>query len=454
MKKIENFLFKKIELWILILVIIFFIIFSLFIGILVRQGLEGRTKFGSFSIESLTTPIIKIVRIPERIIGKVLKPNDNRIGDPWDTKRNFLKNKGFSGQNPKNYFLLLSRYDIESEQSIVELVDLKKFKIIHKWVPDINKFNDLIDKKNDQFRYQKRDQNKKRFVIYHPYLTEKGGLIFSDKSQLINIDICSNLVWQNQEHIFHHSKEPDIYNKLWIPADLFKSDIKNYEKAPSHNAIVQVDSDGKIIFLKSLFELFIENNLEYYIHGLGFSKSNLFHLNDIEPAKINSDFWNVGDVFLSLRNLSLVILYRPSENKILNIIHGPFYNQHDVDILNENEISIFNNNKKSYGVLNTEIIKYNFKTKKFSKYFEKSLSINKVKTPYQGVHEILPSGELFLESTTDGRILFFDNKGKLQWQFVNNNNKMKELYSMGWSRILYTESDIKKINMIKEKNCK
>ena len=34
------------------------------------------------------------------------------------------------------------------------------------------------------------------------------------------------------------------------------------------------------------------------------------------------------------------------------------------------------------------------------------------------------------------------------------NNKMKELYSMGWSRILYTESDIKKINMIKEKNCK
>ena len=77
-----------------------------------------------------------------------------------------------------------------------------------------------------------------------------------------------------------------------------------------------------------------------------------------------------------------------------------------------------------------------------------------MKTPYQGVHEILPSGELFLESTTDGRILFFDYKGKLQWQFVNNNNKMKELYSMGWSRILYTESDIKKINMIKEKNCK
>lgn len=454
MKKIENFLFKKIELWIVILVIIFFIIFTLTFGILVRQGIEGRTKIGNFSIKLLTEPIVKLVRVPEKIITKVLKPNDNRIGDSWDSKRNFLKYKGFSGQNLKNYFLLLSRYDIDLEQSIVELVDLKEFKVIHKWIPEINKFNDLIDKKNEQFRYQKRDQNKKRFVIYHPYLTKNGGLIFSDKSQLINIDVCSNLVWQNQEYQFHHSKESDIYNNLWIPADLFTSNIKHHEKSPSHNAIVQINGDGKIIFLKSLFELFVENNLEHYIHGLGFSKSNLFHLNDIEPAKINSDFWSVGDVFLSLRNLSIIILYRPSENRILNIIHGPFYNQHDVDILNENEISIFNNNKKSYGVLNTEIIKYNFRTKKFSKYFEKPLLINNVITPYQGVHKILPSGELFLESTTDGRIVFFNEKGKLQWQFVNNNNKKEELYSMGWSRILHTESDFKKINMIKEKNCK
>ena len=40
----------------------------------------------------------------------------------------------------------------------------------------------------------------------------------------------------------------------------------------------------------------------------------------------------------------MVILYRPSTNKIIKIIEGEFYNQHDVDIIDENKISIYNNN--------------------------------------------------------------------------------------------------------------
>ena len=154
----------------------------------------------------------------------------------------------------------------------------------------------------------------------------------------------------------------------------------------------------------------------------------------------------------------MIILYRPEENRIIDIIQGPFLNQHDVDIISDYEISIFNNNLKHYPnkseAFNTEIIIYNFKTKKFSKYFNKSLLKHDVITDYQGVHKILPDGQLFIESTTSGRILFFNNKGKLKWQFVNNDNKKNELYTMGWSRILHSDEDLAKVNYLLRSKCK
>ena len=194
------------------------------------------------------------------------------------------------------------------------------------------------------------------------------------------------------------------------------------------------------------------------MHGEGFNITEPFHLNDIEPVKNEGYSWKVNDIFISIRNLSMIILYRPEENRIIDIIQGPFFNQHDVDIISDYEISIFNNNLKHYPIkseaFNTEIIIYNFKTKKFRKYFNKSLLKHDVITDYQGVHKILPDGQLFIESTTNGRILFFNNKGKLKWQFVNNDNKKNELYTMGWSRILHSDEDLAKVNYLLRSKCK
>ena len=48
------------------------------------------------------------------------------------------------------------------------------------------------------------------------------------------------------------------------------------------------------------------------------------HLNDIQPVNFNGDYWEKGDVFLSLRNQSMIVLYRPSTNQIVWKTQGPF----------------------------------------------------------------------------------------------------------------------------------
>ena len=72
------------------------------------------------------------------------------------------------------------------------------------------------------------------------------------------------------------------------------------------------------------------------------------HLNDIQPVNFDGEFWKKGDVFLSLRHQSMVLLYRPSTNEIIWKGTGPFFHQHDVDILDNHRISIFNNNSKDF----------------------------------------------------------------------------------------------------------
>jgi hypothetical protein len=87
-----------------------------------------------------------------------------------------------------------------------------------------------------------------------------------------------------------------------------------------------------------------------------------------------------GDVFLSIRNQSAIIHYRPSTNKVINYITGPFAQQHDVDIISDKEISIFNNNNFFVNNEHSEVVIYNFETKKFRKLFNDQLQKENFKT--------------------------------------------------------------------------
>jgi hypothetical protein len=59
-------------------------------------------------------------------------------------------------------------------------------------------------------------------------------------------------------------------------------------------------------------------------------------------------FGRKGMYFYQCDSQSMVILYRPSTNQIIWKGAGPFFSQHDVDILDNHRISVFNNNSKDF----------------------------------------------------------------------------------------------------------
>ncbi len=444
-------MFKKIEIWILFLVVLLGIPVTIGFGILVRQELTSSAKLGRVSKTALF-----LTEIPINL-NKLIKRGsyDLQVVD------RFPDLKGFNGNpNSRESYLLLSRYDGNLSQGIVELIDLRNFNILHTWNPDIDDFNRSIAKINE-FKFLDRDTNDSRYLPRHPFLLKDGGLVFKHTSPLIKIDACSNLIFQNANDLFHHSTENDIEGNMWVPSHIypqslpiekvgrnfiFQIDKKNYYD----DGIVKLSADGEIIFEKSVSQIFIDNGLEYLLFGGMYFEIDPIHLNDIQPVDFDGEFWKKGDVFLSLRHQSMVLLYRPSSNKIIWKGTGPFFHQHDVDILDDHRISVFNNNSKEFvngNVVdgNNEVIIYDFKTNEYSSYLNQSLIKNNVRTLKSGRSEILPNGDLFVEETNYGRTLYFNSDGSLKWTHLNRAENGK-VYLVAWSRILYTDEDIKSVN--------
>ena len=144
----------------------------------------------------------------------------------------------------------------------------------------------------------------------------------------------------------------------------------------------------------------------------------------------------------------MIILYRPETSEVIKIIKGPFYAQHDIDIISENKISIFNNNVQftldGQKTLFTEILIYDFNTGKFSKKFNDSLIKNKVITGSNGLSDILHDGSIMVEQTDHGRILFFNSIGELEWEYLNKASN-NEIYWLNWSRIIDDRDLVSKI---------
>ena len=434
---------KKVKfIYIYYLIIIFILLIVLF-GWSVRHILLEGTRLKNF--ENI---IINISSIPSNI-KKLYKGEDEDLkiksGKKFKKKGiNYLQNELSNG------YLLISRYDGDKKKSIVDLVDLANKKVIHQYYPDIDKINNQIplDKKKYDL---KKDFTPFRYRIIHPLIDKDGGMIFNSiYSPLIKVDICSNLEWFNTE-ISHHSNEFDSDGNIWTPATLSNSKLKNNNKKFFDDSINKISKDGKTLFSKSVLEILIENNLGYMIGR----QQDPIHLNDIQPVLYDTKFWKKNDLFLSARELSLVLLYRPSTNKIIWYQRFPWVFQHDIDIISDKEIMIFNNNlnwSKTKVKDFNEINIYDFEKDKTYNILEMILKKLDISTKSEGLIDKI--GNYFMiEETNSGRIIILDENKEIL-TYINNEYENNEIYTLNWSRYLGENfSSIVNEIKLKRKDC-
>ena len=442
---------------------VFVVLFLSFIGAMgfgaiVKYHYDGGKKF-----QFLQKSVILIAEIPVNLkkITKFGTIDLNKImiiskSTKHKDKKRFQKYL----EKKRNALLILPRYDRDISRAVIDIIDLNNFDILHTYKHDINQMYKLISNNDELQKIKEFVDRKNNFIYAHPILLKDGSIISGNHYSIrFKIDFCSNLQWINDEEVFHHSQMLDHEGNIWIGGQMNpkskyikKYSIENY----GDDSIIKLSTDGKILFNKSVTEILIENNILLDNFALISSKNdNLdpIHLNDIEPAFFDTKYWKKGDLFLSLRRQSSIIHYRPSTNKVINYITGPFAQQHDVDIISDKEISIFNNNNFFVDNDYSEVLIYNFETKTFRKLFNDQLKKENFKTETQGLSHILKDGSLMVEETNHGRIILFNNKGEKEWEFVNK-DKNGDIGHLTWSRVIEDELFIENFKlMVKNKQC-
>jgi len=346
-------------------------------------------------------------------------------------------------------YLLIAAWDDTLKQSIVKLVRIRDGKILYKWAPDIS----LLNENANTTKFNTR--------LLHPFLMNDGSLIFGAKGTH-KVDKSSKLLWSSKS-INHHSIEPDSDGNFWVcswnPSD------RNTEKYHIlDDAIQKISaSTGEMLFEKSVFEILMENGYEkgvFFINpqvSAGISFLDYIHLNDIQPVFEDSPYWKKGDLFLSLRHQNLVLLYRPSTNKIIWFQNGPWLRQHDVDVIDSCRIGVFGNDvidakfadpkERLINGHNNEYI-FNFSTNKCTTPYNEFFHSANIGTFTEGRSRVLSNGDIFVEESNNGRIIF-GNYTKEIWSYVERIDK-KHFSVLNWSRYI-TEEEFKKFTFIDQK---
>ena len=458
----EKFLFKKIEVWIFISCIILGCLATVFFMWVVKTEVEKPARLGKFGQAT-----ILFADFPNYVRLAITNPFQN----PYlvkDEPLRFNGQRGFSadyelGTKPDYPYLLISYMDPDRRIGITELLDLntgQQYKI-QLW--DVEKLWTTTDIKSEHFDLT-RDFPNYRFLPSAVSLSADGTFLAHNYSPLMKSDECMHLSIINDENLYHHSLEKDADGNFWLPSLIEPVTNLLNVKGQREDGITKVDAEGKVIFSKSIFEIIFENQLASVVFAVNGKYPDLdpFHLNDIQPVVVDGPYWKKGDIFLSLRNRSMVMLYRPATNKVIWYKIGITSQQHDVDIISDHEITIFDNNIG--GAFNVpaepgnKIALYDFQTDRVTYPFMKEVSKINLRTRYVGEAEVFLKDSIMIEESNYGRIVGLSGAKNSRWTYIHRHGSKNSLMTISGSRIVSRETAEKflekrsKANCIKNKN--
>ena len=439
-------------------IFIFILFYSIIFGMLLKLHFHGNNKFHRLSSFANYLAEIPFEYNPKKIISDIKRYRNPETD--LETKYNKVSGKkvfNIFKKKERDDLLILSRYDGNLKRSIVQIISLNDYRIIHEYKPDIDHINQEIIKKDTKKIYKNilRDSKIVRNRMYHPAINNEGDLFFSEGvgSPLIRVDFCGNLKSINLDK-FHHSLNFDDKGNLWAISHMSpysKFVQKNLPKSIKYffhdDAITKLDKDGKLIWKRSFFEILVKNNLLKNYDQRLISDPDPIHVNDVQPISSDGAFWKKGDVFISTSNQHTIYLYRPSEDRIIKSISGHFDSQHDVDIYNSTSIIFFNNNRGGYLSGYNQILKYDFANEKISTLIDSTMKEMNIYSPREGLADVLSDGSFMVEESNGGRLFIIDKNGNLEFEF-NNVSSENRGYILNWSRVI---KDKKTINSIKEK---
>ncbi len=430
MRRLEKLLLSKVEVWIVVVVVTLMAAGTVMFGAFV-QSAAGRWTQG-IDVNALGRGTLSVVEIPRNLSQMLFGPPrvialsqrfDGQAGIEFADPVHFSERGGAAG------YLLLLRYgpkfhpqlayrSMSMERTTMEIIDLSRQKTVYVFQPDIQGSGPS-------------------------YLLPDGSLLNRASDMMHRHDACFNVLWRKPLYI-HHSIERDADGHFWTPVRDPSSTLPGASSRLRDHSLLRFSPSGDILSRISLSDMLVRNGYRHLLYRAPRYERNPMHVNDVQPVLRDGPFWRRGDLFVSLRTNSVVLLYRPVTDEVVWLQSGPWLHQHDVDIVSEHEISVFSNNSVATGdgdqrVLGAnEVYIYDFATGDARSPWREAMRRHEVRTVTGGTATLFDDGSVMVEEHNYGRILHLSADGAVRWSYVNRASD-GQVYRLGRSRWLDAE---------------
>lgn len=445
--RLQRLLFSKLELWLVLLTLAICVMGAVLFSALVKNHAEQRGSFGVIGEAAY-----RVASIPGEVQWTLRRLRGLRFESRYLANKADLGGSGLTFHRPPGAdgYLLLSRYDVDTDRALVELIDLRREETVHSWQPDL----DLIAARA---RRERGDDVYQGLMV--PYVWPDGSLTaLVHRDHLAMVDRCSRVEWVIGTPPTHHSVEADADGFLWVPYDLASVPVPETWSAFRGDGLARISRTGEIVSLVQFGDVLDRNGYGALFYRMDSVPDDPLHINDIQPVWKDGKYWRRGDLFISLRTPSVVLLYRPSTDDIVWFQIGPWLHQHDVNVLNDHEISVFSNNSgfvdgDVHVVLEAnEVFIYDFEMGETRSPWREALARHEVKTETQGRATVIGEDTVFVEESDYGRALTLAADGELHWTYVNRGSD-GEVYQLSWSRYLSLEEGEAIARTVRTQSC-
>jgi hypothetical protein len=282
--------------------------------------------------------------------------------------------------------------------------------------------------------------------IHGSYLFENGDLLFNiERVGLVRMDAGGNVLWRLERrthHSVHRADGPDGpgTGNFWVCESVFLEDpIRTWQRLPGVMApavedfALEVTPDGEVVQRVSVAQALADSPYAAAVFDTNpteMASSDYLHLNDVEPLPAHLadgyPLFEAGDLLVSLRQPSLVLVLDPHSRAIKWAKTGCWINQHDPDWIGDGWISVYDNHtdwgSRGEFLGGSRIVKIRPHTGEFAHIYPTEHSSDEPDERFYSSHggkaQRLAGGHWLITEPLGARIFEVDQDGREIWSWI------------------------------------
>lgn len=351
---------------------------------------------------------------------------------------------------------------VGTNEQAATLIDMDG-NVVHKWA---RRFDEIWDVAPQLAAYKDHDKSYWADKIYwrRTHLFPNGDILVVFETPyhtpygigLAKLDKDSNVIWKLDANP-HHDIAVDPTGRIYTLGSRINE--TGYAGYPSlkppfiDDSVMVVTADGKVEKEIFLLPAFLNSQYSAFLSFMDLNlRGDIMHANAVQyiDAELAAKFpfADEGDLLISVREMNVIAVLDPKEERIIWAQTGPWRGQHEPVMLDDGNIVLFDNQGNSGDGGQSRVIEFD-PIRDSIQWSYSGTAKEPLYSPYWGAVQRLENGNTLILESTNGRVFEVTEDGRVVWDYRSPYRKTAgdgELVMPLLDAVRFRKDDLKFLN--------